>query len=82
MIIVIGAGQAGLAIGRELRRAGHDILLLDAHHRIGESWRRRWDSLRLFTPASLSALPGMPFPGTRSFWPSVAPLGMRAFTVR
>jgi len=69
MIIVIGAGQAGLAIGRELRRAGHDILLLDAHHRIGESWRRRWDSLRLFTPASLSALPGMPFPGPGHHYP-------------
>ncbi|MFF4414453.1 FAD-dependent oxidoreductase [Streptosporangium sp. NPDC001559] len=63
MILVIGAGQAGLAAGRELRLAGHDVLLLEAHPRLGESWRRRWDSLRLFTPASLSALPGLPMPG-------------------
>uniref|UniRef100_UPI003F490D83 flavin-containing monooxygenase n=1 Tax=Nonomuraea bangladeshensis TaxID=404385 RepID=UPI003F490D83 len=63
MILVIGAGQAGLAAGRELRLAGHDVLLLEAHPRLGESWRRRWDSLRLFTPARLSALPGMPLPG-------------------
>ncbi|MEV2273486.1 flavin-containing monooxygenase [Nonomuraea africana] len=69
MIIVIGAGQAGLAAGRELRLAGHDVLLLDAHPRLGESWRRRWDSLRLFTPARLSALPGMPFPGPGHRYP-------------
>ncbi|GGQ13397.1 flavin-containing monooxygenase [Streptosporangium pseudovulgare] len=63
MILVIGAGQAGLAAGRALRLTGHDVLLLEAHARLGESWRRRWDSLRLFTSARLSALPGMPFPG-------------------
>jgi putative flavoprotein involved in K+ transport len=69
VIVVIGAGQAGLAAGRELRAAGHDVLLLDAHDRIGESWRRRWDSLRLFTPARFSALPGMPFPGPPDRYP-------------
>ncbi|MCF6468312.1 pyridine nucleotide-disulfide oxidoreductase [Nonomuraea sp. MG754425] len=63
MIIVIGAGQAGLAAGRELRLAGHDVLLVEAHARVGESWRRRWDSLRLFTPARFSSLPGLPLPG-------------------
>lgn len=69
MIIVIGAGQAGLAAGRELREAGHDVLLLEAHSRLGESWRRRWDSLRLFTPARLSALPGMPLAGPAHRYP-------------
>ncbi|MFG1697151.1 flavin-containing monooxygenase [Nonomuraea sp. NPDC049309] len=63
MIIVIGAGQAGLAAGRALRIAGQDVVLLETHSRIGESWRCRWDSLRLFTPARLSSLPGMPLPG-------------------
>ncbi|MEV5561233.1 NAD(P)/FAD-dependent oxidoreductase [Nonomuraea wenchangensis] len=47
-----------------MRLAGHDVLLLlEAHPRLGESWRRRWDSLRLFTPARLSALPDLPLPG-------------------
>jgi putative flavoprotein involved in K+ transport len=69
VIIVIGAGQAGLAAGRALRLAGHDVLLLDAHPQLGESWRRRWDSLRLFTPARMSALPGMPFPGPENHYP-------------
>ncbi|NUR30924.1 MAG: NAD(P)-binding domain-containing protein [Catenulispora sp.] len=63
MIIVIGAGQAGLAAGRELHLAGHEVMLLEAHSQVGESWRRRWDSLRLFTPARLSALPGLPLLG-------------------
>lgn len=69
MILVIGAGQAGLAAGRALRLAGHDVLLLDSHPRLGESWRRRWDSLRLFTPASRSSLPGMPLPGPADRYP-------------
>ncbi|MFI6501177.1 flavin-containing monooxygenase [Nonomuraea typhae] len=69
MIIVIGAGQAGLAAGRELRVAGRDVLLLEAQSRLGETWRRRWDSLRLFTPARFSALPGLSFPAAPGHYP-------------
>jgi putative flavoprotein involved in K+ transport len=63
--IVIGAGQAGLAAGYYLQRAGLRIALVDAEEEIGAVWRRRWDSLRLFTPARYNGLPGMPFPGER-----------------
>lgn len=61
-VIVIGAGQAGLAMGRMLQQAGREFLILDAAKNVGSAWRTRWDSLRLFTPARYSALPGMPFP--------------------
>ncbi|EAR26257.1 potassium transporter (Trk family) protein [marine actinobacterium PHSC20C1] len=60
--IVVGAGQAGLATGFHLSRHDQDFLILDANERIGESWRRRWDSLRLFTPARHSGLPGLANP--------------------
>lgn len=60
--VVIGGGQAGLAAGYYLARQGRDFVILDAHDRLGDSWRRRWDSLRLFTPASFNSLPGMSFP--------------------
>src|SRR5258708_25889424 len=60
--IVIGGGQGGLAVGYYLARQGRDFVILDASDRIGASWRRRWDSLRLFTPTRYSSLPGMPFP--------------------
>ena len=52
--IVIGAGQAGLASAYYLQRAGSQFLVLDGASQIGESWRRRWDSLRLFTPVRIS----------------------------
>src|SRR5258708_21675450 len=60
--IVIGGGQGGLAVGYYLARQGRDFVILDASDRIGASWRRRWDSLRLFTPTRYSSLPGMPCP--------------------
>jgi putative flavoprotein involved in K+ transport len=60
--IVIGGGQAGLAVGRELKKRGRPFLILDAHARVGDAWRKRWDSLVLFTPARYCALPGMRFP--------------------
>ncbi|MGK5684054.1 flavin-containing monooxygenase [Actinoplanes sp. URMC 104] len=61
--VIIGGGQAGLATAYHLRRNGVECAVLDAHPRVGEAWRRRWDSLTLFTPRRFSALPGMVFPG-------------------
>ena len=61
--VVVGGGQAGLAVGYELARRGLPFVILDAHTRIGDAWRGRWDSLRVFTPARYNGLPGMPFPG-------------------
>ncbi len=63
--VVIGGGQTGLTIGHHLRAAERDFVILDANERIGDSWRRRWDSLLLFTPARFNALPGLPFPAKR-----------------
>ncbi|MFN2615364.1 MAG: FAD-dependent oxidoreductase, partial [Actinomycetota bacterium] len=59
--IIIGGGQAGLVTGYHLKRLGEEILILEAHDRLGQSWRARWDSLRLFTPARYSALDGLAF---------------------
>jgi putative flavoprotein involved in K+ transport len=56
--IVIGGGQAGLATGYQLRKQNRPFLILDAHARIGDAWRQRWDSLRLFSPARFDALDG------------------------
>src|SRR5215210_1754661 len=67
--VVIGGGQAGLAIAYYLSRQEADFLVLDAAAEIGESWRTRWDSLRLFTPAQYDGLPGMPFPATDGDYP-------------
>ncbi|WP_433331312.1 flavin-containing monooxygenase [Spirillospora sp. CA-294931] len=68
-IAVIGAGQAGLAMGYHLGRMKADFVLLDAAEEVGSSWRDRWDSLRLFTPARYNGLPGRPFPGPRGHHP-------------
>ncbi|MGR6318931.1 NAD(P)-binding protein [Micromonospora soli] len=48
--LIIGGGQAGLALGYHLRRAGQRFALVDAHSGVGDAWRQRWDSLRLFIP--------------------------------
>ena len=68
--IVIGGGQAGLAVGYHLKRRGLPFVILDANHRTGDPWRQRWDSLRLFTPAWANGLPGMPFPAPRRSYPT------------
>jgi len=59
--VVIGGGQAGLSIGYHLARRGVEFVILEANERVGDSWRARWDSLRLFTPARFDGLDGMPF---------------------
>jgi putative flavoprotein involved in K+ transport len=61
--IVIGGGQAGLATGYQLSQRGLSFLILDAHARVGDAWRQRWDSLRLFSPARYNGLDGMRQPG-------------------
>ncbi|WP_328477916.1 NAD(P)/FAD-dependent oxidoreductase [Actinoplanes sp. NBC_00393] len=68
--VIVGGGQAGLATGYHLRKRGRPHLILEAAERIGDSWRRRWDSLRLFTPARYSALPGLPFPAPAWTFPT------------
>ncbi|MEO7360393.1 MAG: NAD(P)-binding domain-containing protein [Gemmatimonadaceae bacterium] len=60
--VIVGGGQAGLAIGQQLAARDIDSVILDAELRVGDTWRRRWDSLRLFTPAAFSGLPDMVFP--------------------
>lgn len=69
-VIVIGAGQAGLAVGHHLTRAGAHFTILDENARVGDSWRNRWDSLRLFTPAKLDGLDGFRFPAPRNSYPT------------
>jgi putative flavoprotein involved in K+ transport len=64
--LVIGAGQAGLAVGQSLAARDVDFAIVSNESRVGDNWRRRWDSLRLFTPARYSGLPGMPFPAPPS----------------
>lgn len=74
-VIIIGGGQAGLAMGYWLAKAGLSFTILDAGERIGDAWRKRWDSLRLFTPAKYSSLPGMRFPAPRNSFPSKDAMG-------
>lgn len=69
-VIVIGGGQAGLSVGYHLARTGARFVILDANERIGDSWRNRWDSLRLFTPAKFDGLDGMPFPAPGNDFPT------------
>jgi putative flavoprotein involved in K+ transport len=58
--VIVGGGQTGLTAGYHLAKRGRSFVILDANERIGDAWRKRWDSLRLFTPALFSRLPGMP----------------------
>ena len=69
-VIVIGGGQAGLSVGYHLARLGVRFAILDAEARTGDTWRQRWDSLRLFTPAVFDGLDGMRFPGAPFSFPT------------
>ena len=64
--VVLGGGQAGLATGYHLKRQGASFVILDGSDQVGDSWRGRWPSLRLYTPARYDALPGMAFPARGS----------------
>ena len=69
-VVVIGAGQTGLAIGYFLGQEGRRFAILEAADSIGSAWRDRWDSLTLFTPRRYSGLPGLPFPGDPEGYPA------------
>ncbi len=68
--VVIGGGQAGLSVGYYLARQGRPFVILDASRRVGDAWRQRWDSLRLFTPAAFDGLVGMKFPAAPFSFPT------------
>jgi putative flavoprotein involved in K+ transport len=73
--VVIGGGQAGLSVGHYLKQHGISFVILEAHKRIGDSWRGRWDSLRLFTPARFDGLAGLPFPAPANAFPTKNEMG-------
>ncbi|WP_425475622.1 FAD-dependent oxidoreductase [Nocardioides tweenelious] len=86
-VIVVGGGQAGLAVAYHFAHQEADFLVLDAGAEIGESWRTRWDSLRLFTSAQYDGLPGRRSPPqtantrARTWWPTTCastPLASRS----
>jgi putative flavoprotein involved in K+ transport len=68
--LVIGGGQSGLTVGYHLAQRGLPFLILDASARVGDAWRNRWDSLRLFTPAFYDGLPGLRFPARGDTFPT------------
>ena len=68
--VVIGGGQAGLAVGYHLQRQGRSFAILDRNERVGDGWRERWDSLRLYSPARRDGLPGMRFPAPSTSYPT------------
>ncbi len=73
--LIIGAGQAGLTTGYHLQRRRRPFLIVDANERIGDNWRRQWDTLRLYTPARYDGLPGLPFPADAWHYPGKDEVG-------
>jgi putative flavoprotein involved in K+ transport len=73
--VIIGAGQAGLSTAYHLARLGHPCAILDAHQRVGDNWRRHWESMRLYSPARYDGLPGMPFPASPWAFPTKDEVG-------
>ena len=82
--VIIGGGQAGLSVGHQLKKEGRSFVILDAHERIGDQWRGRWDSLRLYSPAFRDGLPGMPFPAHKTAYPTKDEMGdyLEAYAAR
>jgi putative flavoprotein involved in K+ transport len=73
--VIVGGGQAGLSVGYHLKKQGRSLVILDSNERIGDAWRRRWDSLRLYSPAFRDGLSGMPFPARRTAYPTKDEMG-------
>jgi putative flavoprotein involved in K+ transport len=73
-VVVVGGGQAGLAMAWHLTQQGRRFVVLEAAPELGQTWRSRWDSLRLFTPAQYDALPGMAFPAPADTYPTKEPV--------
>jgi putative flavoprotein involved in K+ transport len=73
--VIIGGSQAGLSVGYHLAKRRRPFVILDANERIGDSWRKRWDSLRVFTPARADGLAGRPFPGSPWSFPTKDEMG-------
>ena len=69
-VVIVGGGQAGLASGYFLRRSGLSFVILDSEPAPGGAWRHAWPSLRLFSPAQWSSLPGWPMPATADTYPT------------
>jgi putative flavoprotein involved in K+ transport len=73
-VIVVGGSQAGLAMAWHLAQQGLRFMVLEAGPELGHTWRNRWDSLKLFTPAQYDALPGMAFPAPADTYPTKDPV--------
>ncbi len=73
--VIIGAGQAGLTTGHYLKERGRSFTILDGNERVGDNWRRQWDTLKLYTPARYDGLPGLPFPGDPWHFPGKDEVG-------
>jgi putative flavoprotein involved in K+ transport len=73
-VVVVGGGQSGLAMAWHLQRQGLNFVVLEAGPELGHTWRSRWDSLKLFTPAQYDALPGMAFPAPADTYPAKDPV--------
>jgi putative flavoprotein involved in K+ transport len=73
--VIIGAGQAGLATGYHLQRRGRPFVIVEAGSRVGDNWRRQWDTLKLYSPAQYDSLPGLPFPARAWTFPGKDAVG-------
>ena len=82
--VIVGGGQAGLATSYHLARRGREHVILDAEARVGDGWRRRWPSLRLYSAARMDGLPGMRFPAPGHTFPSSSEMGdfLEAYAAR